>query len=89
MIVFATRGNVSCARKQRGAAFGGKEGWVAKTRIGRPPRTDRPTRIAVLLPGTLRAWLTRQAEIERRSQGDLLAAALESYKARVARRRSR
>ena len=56
-------------------------------RMGRPPRTDRPTRISLLLPGALRSWLERRAASEGRSQGDVLAAALVLYRAQVTRRK--
>jgi len=59
---------------------------MAKKRIGRPPRSDSPTRIAVLLPGTLRAWLARRARIEGRAQGDVIADALGQYRARLRQR---
>ena len=52
-----------------------------KPPIGRPPRRDSPTRITVLLPGTLRAWLRLQAARELRDQGDIIADGLRLYRA--------
>lgn len=53
-----------------------------KPRIGRPPRTDDPQRVTLLLPGKLRAWLRVQAKRERRDMGGILAEALQLYRVR-------
>lgn len=53
-----------------------------RKRIGRPPRTDRPTRIEVRLPGTVREWLRNRAAREGRSEGDIIATDLELLQAR-------
>jgi hypothetical protein len=55
----------------------------------RPPRTDNPTAIKVLLPGELREWLRRQAIREERDQGDVMTDALKSYRRRAERNRAR
>jgi hypothetical protein len=52
----------------------------AKRRIGRPPRTDSPTRITVLLAAELRQWLRERAAKEARDQGDVIADALTAYR---------
>jgi hypothetical protein len=63
----------------------GKRG-SGKARMGRPPRTDNPVRVGLMLPGELRNWLTARARTEGRSQSDILASGLELYRVRVARR---
>ncbi len=55
---------------------------VKKARIGRPPRTDDPTPIRVLLPGALRRWLKVHAAKVGRDQGDVITDALLLYRAR-------
>ena len=50
--------------------------------VGRPPRSDRPTRIEVRLPGSVRDWLRRRAAREGRHEGDIIATDLELLRAR-------
>jgi hypothetical protein len=54
-----------------------------KRGVGRPPRRDDPMRIAILLPGELRRWLRIRAAVELRTQGDVIAVALELYREHV------
>ena len=56
-------------------------------KIGRPPRRDDPQRIAVVLPGKLRAWLRVQAAREMRDQGDVITEGLELYRRNLRRGR--
>jgi hypothetical protein len=56
-------------------------------RMGRPPRTDDPTRVDLLLPGEVRRWLEIQARREDRAQGDVVASALMLYRQHAARRK--
>jgi hypothetical protein len=49
---------------------------------GRPPRTDDPTPIRILLPGELRQWLRVRAAVEVRDQGDIITEALTAYRRR-------
>lgn len=61
-----------------------------KRKPGRPPRTDNPTRLAVLVPGELRRWLRIRAAEEERDMGDIVTDALGAYRGRnqpTARRR--
>lgn len=58
-----------------------------RARLGRPPRRDHPTRITVLLPGLLRAWLRLRAAREGRDQGDIIAEGLRLYRRATVRRR--
>lgn len=51
----------------------------ARKRIGRPPRTDDPQKVAVLLPGVLKRRLRIRAFVEGRDMGDLIADALRTY----------
>ena len=60
-----------------------------KPRMGRPPRSDDPQRVLIVLPGELRRWLTEQASREDRYQSVLVEDALRSYRERAARRRVR
>ena len=60
-----------------------------KKKVGRPPRTDNPTRIQMLIPGELRRWLRIQAALEERDQGDVIAEALEDYRKSKAPRRAK
>lgn len=53
-----------------------------KPRIGRPPRTDRPARVLVVLPGDVRRWLRTQATREGRPQGDIVTDGLRMYRKR-------
>ena len=46
---------------------------------GRPPRTDDPQRVAILLPGELKKRLRIRAFEEGRDMGDLVADALRAY----------
>ncbi len=46
---------------------------------GRPPRTDDPQKVAVLLPGALKKQLRIRAFEEGRDMGDLVADALRVY----------
>jgi hypothetical protein len=55
-------------------------------RMGRPPRTDEPVRVNLLLPGALRDWLAVRAEKEGRPQGNIVASALSLYRQQAARR---
>jgi hypothetical protein len=50
---------------------------------GRPPRTDNPTRLAVLVPGELRRWLRIRAAEEERDMGDIVTESLAAYRKRV------
>ena len=58
-----------------------------RQKIGRPRRGDSPLSIQILLPGKLRRWLRVQAARELRSQGDVVAEALETYRRSAKRRR--
>ncbi len=60
-----------------------------KVRIGRPPRTDDPTPITLLLPGALKRWLHEQAVKEGRPMGHVLEDAIRLYQAKVAARAKR
>ena len=51
----------------------------AKRPPGRPPRTDQPERVTVLLPAVLRRRLKIQAFEEGRDMGDVVADALGDY----------
>jgi hypothetical protein len=53
-----------------------------KRKGGRPPRTDNPTAIRILLPGELRQWLRVRAAVEARDQGDVITDALNAYRKR-------
>ena len=55
---------------------------ASRRKGGRPPRTDDPTAIRVLLPGELRQWLRVRAAVEARDQGDVITDALRAYRAR-------
>ena len=57
-----------------------------KVRIGRPPRTDSPEPITLLLPGRLKRWLRGQATREQRNMADIVVAGLALYRRRVARK---
>lgn len=56
-------------------------------RIGRPPRTDNPARVMVVLPGVMRSWLRAQATREGRPASDILADGLRLYQQRKGGRR--
>jgi len=58
-----------------------------KARMGRPPRTDNPQRVAFVLPGALRRWLHAQARAEGRPMSHVLESALLRYRQTVARRK--
>jgi hypothetical protein len=58
-----------------------------KPRIGRPPRTDDPTKLLLVLPGVLRRWLRARADREKRTQGDIVSDALALYRKQVSQRR--
>ena len=58
-----------------------------RKKVGRPPRTDSPVRIQILLPDKLRRWLRVQAALEMRDQGDVVTEALEVYRRSAKRRR--
>jgi len=58
----------------------------AKPRIGRPPRTDDPARLLVVIPGELRRWVKAQATREGRAQGDIVSDALGLYRRRRTKR---
>jgi hypothetical protein len=60
-----------------------------KARVGRPPRTDDPQRVLVVLPGELREWLRNRAAAEGRDQGGVVADALRAYRERAKRARKR
>ena len=64
-------------------------GVQRKPRVGRPPRTDDPQRVLLVLPGELRGWLRSRAAAEGRDQGGLVADALRLYRERVRRARKR
>lgn len=55
---------------------------LGKPRIGRPPRTDQPARVMVVLPGKVRRWLRGQATREGRAQGDIVTDGLRMYRKR-------
>jgi len=57
-----------------------------KARIGRPPRTDDPTAITLLLPGALKRWLRGQAAREGRGMGAVVADGLRLYEVNVTAR---
>lgn len=57
-----------------------------RARMGRPPRTDDPKRLAIMLPGAQARWLQRRALAEGRPQGDVVADALARYQRQVSRR---
>jgi hypothetical protein len=46
-------------------------------RIGRPPRTDDPRTLTIILPGELKKWLRVHAAVTERDMGDIVAEALE------------
>ena len=50
-----------------------------KPRIGRPPRTDDPERMQLVLPGEVRRWLKARAAREKRSMSDIVNDALTLY----------
>jgi hypothetical protein len=54
-------------------------------RIGRPPRTDSPAKVLLVLPGELRRWLKAHSARERRAMGDIVADVLARYRRRVDR----
>ena len=56
-------------------------------RMGRPPRTDSPYRLGLMLPGATVKWLRIRARAEGKSQSDLVASALLLYRQRVERER--
>jgi hypothetical protein len=56
-----------------------------KARRGRPPRTDHPVRVGLMLPGEVRRWLRGQATREGRTQSDVLTSALDFYRRRSER----
>ena len=60
-----------------------------KVRIGRPPRTDDPTPITLLLPGALKRWLGDQAATEGRGMGAVVEDGLRLYQAKVTARAKR
>jgi hypothetical protein len=60
---------------------------VAKRSPGRPPRTDDPKRVTVLLPGTLKRRLRLRAIEEGRDMGDIVADAMREYLRRRAKGR--
>ena len=64
-------------------------GVQRKPRVGRPPRTDDPQRVLLVLPGELREWLRNRAMAEGRDQGGLVADALRMYRERLKRARKR
>jgi hypothetical protein len=57
--------------------------------MGRPPREDDPQRMTVVLAGALRRWLEKRSRAEGRPQSDVLASALELYRAHVGRKGGR
>lgn len=65
------------------------KGQAKGPRIGRPPRTDDPVRLLIVLPGASRRWLRAQATREDRAQGDIVADALGLYRKRVTQRRGK
>jgi hypothetical protein len=60
-----------------------------KARMGRPPRTDNPVRVGLMLPGAVRDWLQARARVEGRTQSDVLVRALAVYRKQVGRRAAR
>jgi hypothetical protein len=59
-----------------------------KPRMGRPPRTDSPARVNLVLAGAVRRWLVAQARAEQRTHGDVVTDALALYRRSVERRAS-
>ena len=47
---------------------------------GRPARGDRPERLVVRVAGELKRWLAHRAIDEGRDMGQIVSAALESYR---------
>jgi hypothetical protein len=60
-----------------------------RPRIGRPPRTDDPVRLLIVLPGKSGRWLRAQAVRERRAQGDIVNDGLGLYRRRAIQGRER
>jgi hypothetical protein len=59
----------------------------SKPRIGRPPRTDQPVRVNMVLPRLVWKWLVSRARAEARPRGDVVATALQLYERKVTRRK--
>ena len=51
-----------------------------RRRVGRPRRTDDPTRMNLRLPGALRTWLRARARAENRDQSQVVVDALALYR---------
>ena len=60
---------------------------MTKPRIGRPPRTDDPVKLLIVLPGEVRRWLKARAAREKRAQGDIVNDALGVYREQARQRR--
>lgn len=54
-----------------------------RPRIGRPPRTDHPERLQLVLPGETRHWLKARAAREKRAMSDIVNDALGVYREQV------
>ena len=54
----------------------------ARTKSGRPSRSDEPERLTVLIPRALKRWLQYRAIDEKRDMGDIVTEALERERRR-------
>jgi hypothetical protein len=54
----------------------------ARTKSGRPPRSDEPERLTVLIPRALKRWLQYRAIDQQRDMGDIVTEALERERRR-------
>lgn len=66
-----------------------KAGKQTQPRIGRPPRTDDPRRLTIILPGEMRRWLRVHAATVEQDMGDIVTEALAAYRERLKRTRER
>lgn len=55
---------------------------AGRKRIGRPPRTDDPVTLTVIVPRALRKWLKVHAAQAERDMGDIVTRALGEYRER-------
>ena len=58
----------------------------AKKAIGRPPRTDHPVRLTIVLPGELKRWLRVHVAENETTMGEVIAELLTPYRQRMERR---
>ena len=54
-----------------------------KARIGRPPRTDDPVTLTVIVPRALRKWLKIHAAQSEHDMGDIVTRVLGDYRERL------